>query len=96
MESGERHPVRLGKHAAPDAGLRTYAIGRPLLLIAWGVALWGTLATVRLLWLAATEGVSKASRFLATPSVSVPILLAVFMWIALGLALRRFRQDGEP
>lgn len=79
-----------------DGGFRTYAVGRPLMLVVWGVALWGTLVAARLVWVAGTQGLSTASRSLLLPAVSGPILLALVMWIALGLALGRSYRDDEP
>ncbi|HUG52843.1 MAG TPA: hypothetical protein VMR21_04560 [Vicinamibacteria bacterium] len=73
-----------------------YVLGRPLMFVLWGIALWGTAAGVRLVWMAATQGLSAALPLLGLPSVFVPIVLAVLMWGAVAVAVRRFRGDGEP
>lgn len=73
-----------------------YVIGRPLMAVIWALALWGTGIGARLLWLMATRGTGVAIGFLRSPMVSVPLVLAVFMWIALILAVRRFRGGGPP
>ena len=105
----EHAPVA-GRHASGRAGgarpdttqprprsqFTAYVIGRPLMLILWVVALWGTATGVRLAWIAATHGAAAALRLLALPSVSFPVLLAAFMWTAVAVALSRFGRDGEP
>ena len=95
--SGRAGGARLDTANPPRASQFTaYVIGRPLMLIFWVVALWGTAAGVRLVWIGATQGASAALRLLALPSVSFPVLLAVFMWTAVAVALSRFGRDGEP
>ena len=81
---------------APDPQAGTYMVGRPLLFVVWAFALWGTGVAVRLVWLAATRGLPAALRFLALSSVSIPVVVAVCMWIALFAAVRRFHRHGEP
>lgn len=90
--SSGRHSLPRDKGPAPDSEFGTYVIGRPIMLVVWGVALWGTALGVRLAWIAATQGSSTALWFLSVASVYVPILVALFMWVALGLAIRRFRR----
>jgi hypothetical protein len=83
-----RHPPDAPRPVYDGAFVR-YVIGRPALLIVWGVALWGTLAAARLLWIAATRTVAEAARLLGDSFVLIPVLIAVAMWSALGLTLGR-------
>ena len=73
----------------PDPEYGVYVVGRPLMLVLWGVALWGTMIAVRLAWIAVDQGGGAAARFLAAPLVAVPVILAAVMWAGLVLALRR-------
>ena len=72
-----------------------YGIGRPLLFMIWVVALWGTGTGIRLLWLFLTDE-AKALRLIVLPTVWVPVLLAVVMWVALAAAVWNYRRHGEP
>jgi hypothetical protein len=82
-----RHPPVVDEEAASSGFLR-YAVGRPLMLIAWGVALWGTFLGLRLVWIAAARGAGEAAVFLFDPFVYVPVLAAVVAWAAAVLAFR--------
>jgi hypothetical protein len=81
---------------APDSAFGVYVVGRPVMLIIWGIALWGTIAAVRLGWIAITQDGSAALRLLLAPAVGLPVLLAVVMWIALAMALSGFFGNREP
>jgi hypothetical protein len=81
---------------APDPRAAAYIVGRPLMFVVWGIALWGTGVAVRLAWLVATRGLPAALGFLALPGVSIPVVVALCMWIALLAAVRRFHRHGEP
>src|SRR5713101_6400936 len=81
---------------APDPQAGTYVVGRPLMFVVWAIALWGTGVALRLAWLAATRGLPAALQFLALPGVSVPVVVALCMWIALLVAVRRFHRHGAP
>jgi hypothetical protein len=80
----------------PPREVGRYVIGRPLMFLVWGLALWGTATIATLLWIAATDSAARALHLLAQPSVSVPIVIAVVMWAALFAALRNYRRRGEP
>ena len=79
----------------PDPEYAVYVFGRPLMLVLWGLALWGTMIGVRLAWIAVDEGGGAAARFLFAPFVAVPVILAMVMWLGLFLAIRRFRGRDE-
>jgi hypothetical protein len=84
------------KRAGPDPEYGVYVIGRPLMLVLWGIALWGTAVGARLIWMAVVVGSEAALRFLWVPTVWLPVTLAVLMWVALFVTVRRFRRGGEP
>ena len=85
------------KRRGPDPEYAVYVFGRPLMLVLWGLALWGTIVGARLAWIAVAQGGTAAARFLAMPMVVIPLVLAVVMWAGLLLALRRFRgREDEP
>ena len=80
-----------------DPEYAVYVMGRPLMLVLWCVALWGTLVAARLVWIAVAQGGRAAARFLAMPMVAIPVVLSVLLWAGLFLALRRFRgRDERP
>ena len=81
--------------ADPARGTNFYVIGRPMMFTIWVLALWGTGTGIRLLWLFVTDE-AKARRLVLLPTVWVPIVLAVLMWLALAAAVRRYRRHGEP
>ena len=95
VESGRHYSVT---PARPTGGsqFNVYVLGRPLMLVLWGIAIWGTLAAVRLCWIAITQGGTSALRLLSIPSVFIPIGLAAAMWVAVTVAVKRFYRDGEP
>ena len=96
MVSSGRHPA-LGTRSGPrESQFSVYVLGRPLMLVLWGIALWGTVAAARLCWIAVTQGGAAALKLLALPSVAIPSGLAVAMWLAVSVAARRFYRDGEP
>ena len=82
------------KPGGPDPEYAVYVFGRPLMLVLWGLALWGTIVGARLAWIAVAQGGRAAMLFLAMPMVVIPLGLAVVMWAGLVLALRRSR-GGE-
>lgn len=83
----DRHPPA---DDAPEAssGFLRYAVGRPLMVITWGVALWGTFVGLRLGWIAMTRGAMEASILFGDPVVMVPVLVAVVAWMLLVFAVR--------
>ena len=82
-----RHPPRETDEKVSSGFLR-YAVGRPLMVIAWGVALWGTAVVLRLLWIGVTRGAGEAAVFLFDPFVLVPALAAVVAWTGVVMAFR--------
>ena len=84
---GQRHPP-VEDDEEQSSGFLRYAVGRPLLVIAWGVALWGTFVALRLAWIALTRGWVEASILLGDPIVLIPVLVAVLAWTVLAFALR--------
>ena len=82
-------------HADPGRDAKVYAVGRSAMFTIWVLALWGTGTGIRLLWLFVTDE-AKASRLVVLPTVWVPIVIAVLMWVALAMALRNYRRNGEP
>lgn len=84
------------KRAGPDPEYGVYVIGRPVMLVLWCIALWGTAVGARLVWIVLSQGSAAAIRFLWIPAVWLPIVLAVLMWAALLVAVRRSRGGGEP
>jgi cation transporter-like permease len=77
-----------------EAGV--YVLGRPLMFVLWGLALWGTFVGAAVVWVGATESAAKALRLCLHPFVCVPILIAVAMWVALFVAVGNYRRRGEP
>ena len=73
---------------ASSSGFLRYAVGRPLMFMAWAVALWGTAVGFRLAWIAITRGVGEAAVFLFDPWVLIPVLAAVVAWAAALLVIR--------
>ena len=86
-----RHPPREDDAVEASSGFFRYAVGRPLMVIAWGVALWGTFVSLRLAWIALTRGWVEASTLLGDPFVLIPVLVAVLAWMVLVFALRAGR-----
>ena len=80
----------------PKPQYGVYVIGRPLMLVIWGIALWGSAVAARLVWIAATKSLAGAIGLLVWPSVWIPVVMAIVMWVGLVVALRGFRRDGEP
>jgi len=83
-----RHPPRENDDEPTSSGFFRYAVGRPLMVIAWGVALWGTFVALRLAWIALTRGWVEASILFGDPVVLIPVLVAVLAWTVLAFALR--------
>ena len=81
--------------ADPGRDANVYVIGRPVMFAIWVLALWGTGTGVRLLWLFVTDE-AKALRLVVLPTVWVPIVIAALMWLALAMAARNYRRNGEP
>jgi hypothetical protein len=81
--------------ADPGRDANVYGIGRRVMFGIWVFALWGTGTGIRLLWLFVTDE-AKAYRLVVLPTVWVPIVIAVLMWVALAMALRNYRRHGEP
>jgi hypothetical protein len=82
------------RQTTPGRDANVYGIGRPVMFAIWVLALWGTGAGARLLWLFVTDE-PKALRLIGLRSVWMPILIAVVMWLALIAAVRRHRRRGE-
>jgi len=78
----------------PRRDANVYVVGRPVMFAIWVLALWGTGTGARLLWLFVADE-AKALRLVRLPSVWMPILIAVVMWLAFAAALRRHRRRGE-
>jgi hypothetical protein len=87
---------------APESG-RSYALARPLLLIAWALVFWGTLVAGAIVWKSVELGPATAiGRLVSGTSTGPPTVgyvnlacavFAVAAWTTLAVLLVKRRRD---